>query len=945
MGSLSTLSWTAPWLLSAFVLLPAIWFLLRAAPPAPRRAPFPALFLLKGLSETKQTLQRTPLWLLILRLVITALIIIALAGPILNAPPPNEERGPLVLIVDNTYVAAPDWRGRQDAMRRAIASISQQDRPIYLTPTAPGLSPDAPIGPFTTEQARKALTRIMPEPFAADRMSALSRLPPSQDATDPSQISIADAEIRWLSDGAHSADAQQFSDVLSKLGALTVYKAETSAPILLKPVGAPQVTQQDANALIFEAERLQAEAPWRGQIVAAARDGRELGRALLDFPIGVSKTNANLRLPLALRNDLASVRIEGVASAAATRLIDARERRALIGFRKADTAGADNLLNGAYYVRKALTPYASFVSDSIVNLVQSDATVIVLDDAGRLRDDEVRTLKKWIEAGGVLLRFAGPTLAEAAQSDADELQTKSSRAEQFSALLPAPLRGGGRAFGGALSWDAPQPIGDFNPNGPFADLPVPTDVSVQRQVLAEPSGATANATWASLADGTPIVTGARLGAGAIVLFHVTATPTWSDLPISGVFIDMLRRLTALSAIAPQEVNAPSSEKQKAEQRFVALRRLTGQGRLVAPRPNATPITLREAAQGPEPTRLPGLYGAPDAPIAVNAVNEQTTLKPLALERVTIAPYDKAAPQVLGAPLLAIALLLLAFDQLAALLLSGRLGRHATTLSLIVLAICINPISYTDAAAQNAAPLDPPITDKTIAAALNTRLAYVITGAPEIDQMSKSGLKALSKELFRRTAIEPAPPVGVDLEVDDLSVYPFLYWPIEAGAEAPSDAALSNLENFMRFGGLIVFDTRDDERAVSGLETPERQALREILLRLGAPPLIQMPQDHVLTRSFYLLEDLPGRMQNTPLWIQTAGARNDAVTPLIIGGRDWAGAWAADEFGRPLSPLSGGGLRAREMTYRAGVNIVMVALTGNYKADQVHTPILLKRLGR
>ncbi|MEQ8934814.1 MAG: DUF4159 domain-containing protein, partial [Amphiplicatus sp.] len=97
---------------------------------------------------------------------------------------------------------------------------------------------------------------------------------------------------------------------------------------------------------------------------------------------------------------------------------------------------------------------------------------------------------------------------------------------------------------------------------------------------------------------------------------------------------------------------------------------------------------------------------------------------------------------------------------------------------------------------------------------------------------------------------------------------------------------------------------------------------------------------------YLLDDLYGRMRNNPVWVQAAeSGPNDGVTPLIIGGRDWAGAWAADRYGQPMRPIARGGERARELSYRAGINIVMVAFTGNYKSDQVHTPILLERLGR
>ena len=151
---------------------------------------------------------------------------------------------------------------------------------------------------------------------------------------------------------------------------------------------------------------------------------------------------------------------------------------------------------------------------------------------------------------------------------------------------------------------------------------------------------------------------------------------------------------------------------------------------------------------------------------------------------------------------------------------------------------------------------------------------------------------------------------------------------------------------MRFGGLLLIDTRDDERAVGAGSTPEGQALQRILSELDIPPLRPVDDNHVLTRSFYLLNSLYGRNNNNPVWVEAdSSGSNDGVTALIIGGRDWAGAWAADSFGRPVRPMGTGGPRAREFAYRAGVNMVMVAFTGNYKSDQVHTPILLERLGK
>ncbi len=102
---------------------------------------------------------------------------------------------------------------------------------------------------------------------------------------------------------------------------------------------------------------------------------------------------------------------------------------------------------------------------------------------------ERERLDRWVREGGTLVRFAGPRLAE-----------------RQDPLLPVPLRAGERQLGGALSWERPQHLAPFPDHSPFAGLPVPAEVTVERQVLAEPSPRLAERTWARLADGTPLVT-------------------------------------------------------------------------------------------------------------------------------------------------------------------------------------------------------------------------------------------------------------------------------------------------------------------------------------------------------------------------------------------------------------------------------------------------------
>jgi len=244
------------------------------------------------------------------------------------------------------------------------------------------------------------------------------------------------------------------------------------------------------------------------------------------------------------------------------------------------------------------------------------------------------------------------------------------------------------------------------------------------------------------------------------------------------------------------------------------------------------------------------------------------------------------------------------------------------------------------AASRAQSQDP---DKlAIGAAGTTRLAYVVTGNSESDNISKSGLFGLSLVLAQRTAAELGSPIGVDLETDELAFFPILYWRVPPDEPPLSAAAEQHLGDYLKHGGMILFDTADQ----LGLGGSSAAALRGLLRDMDVPSLIPAPPDHVLTKAFYLLRDFPGRYVGGVLWVEQGEGRvNDGVSSVIIGSNDWAGAWAIDDGGRTLYATVPGGDRQRELAYRFGVNLVMYALTGNYKSDQVHVPAILERLGQ
>ena len=207
-------------------------------------------------------------------------------------------------------------------------------------------------------------------------------------------------------------------------------------------------------------------------------------------------------------------------------------------------------------------------------------------------------------------------------------------------------------------------------------------------------------------------------------------------------------------------------------------------------------------------------------------------------------------------------------------------------------------------------------------------------------------------------LEPGAPAGVDIESDELAFYPLIYWPIDPDSPMPSEAAIARIDAYMQQGGTVLFDTRDQYAAGFDPQDavgPATMRLRDILGSLNIPPLEPVPDDHVLTKSFYIMPAFPGRYDGSPLWVEaslntTSSAdrpvrTGDGVTPIMITANDFAGAWAVDANGDALLPTVPPNPLQRIYALRAGVNIMMYMLTGNYKSDQVHVPVLLERLGQ
>ena len=910
------LSFETPLALWGLLALPVIWWLLRFSPPRPQSIKFPPLRILLGLKQQEETPDKTPWWLLLLRLALAAVLILAVAHP------KNSEKsiiaqgsGPLLLIVDDGWAAAKNWPKRVEAMQTILIEAQNAGRVVMLAPTAPTVRPTS-LTEVAASDALNILRALQPQALSTDRSALLKRL--NDERPKPGQVI-------WLTDGLDSGSAQSFATGLSQQFGNTVSALQLPEDTTIA-LGKPTIDGSDIKVTVFQGTNSETKSIAQ----AIAGNGRVLSEAPIDFAAGNTAT-AKLVLPIELRNEIQSITINGQNHAGARQLLDDRWRRKSIAIQSGTALeAAQPLLSPLHYVTRALEPYGEIQEptnvDELKSALDAGLSMLVMADIGNIGQTNHDAILPWIEKGGVLLRFAGPHLA-ATNDD----------------LLPVKLREGDRNLGSALSWETPQAIQSFSDKSPFAGLVLDPKVTISRQILAEPDADLPDKTWASLGDGTPLVTATRKGKGFIILFHVTANADWSNLPLSGTFVDMLQRITDIAPAAGSNTASTASNDQT--NAFSLRLLLNGAGELVTPTVTIDAIQAKDFDSAKASAKTPpGIYALGNRERAINLDLKQTDLTPITNLRGGLTLQNITPPKStsFAASLFILAALLFLADTLAALILGGGLkmiSRSATAASLVFLVSGAFLFSPQDGRADD---------NSDVKATTETHLAFVKTGDAEIDQTSEQGLKGLGLIMADRTSAALGAPIGVNVETDELVFYPVLYWPVNEAAQPPNENGLARIDAYMKNGGTIVFDTRDAGTDF-GSGSANGDALKRILAKLDVPALEPVPEGHALTKSFYLLKDWPGRYEGGVLWVEAKNgenpAKSDGVSGIIIGSNDYAAAWALDENAVPLNAIVGGSDRQREYAFRVGVNIVMYALTGNYKTDQVHVPALLERLGQ
>ncbi len=426
---LGTLAFLNPWVLAGMAFLPVLWFLLRVTPPAPRLIVFPAAHFMLGLDAQKQVPSKTPWPILLLRILATALIILALARPVLNPGEAVMGSGPVRIVMDNSWSSAQTWRMQTLQAIDIIERAGRERRSLYIVTTAPEPGKTTPmmLGPLTKGEAESTLRGIKPLPWLSNYDEAATLLEGAREK--------ASIQSYWLSSGQREGSPDLFIRTLQSQGGLVfIEPSAIQRPVLLRP---DKAKAGEAAAMVEVNSGTPAGVPLSVQVLA--RDGKLIDSQ--DIVTDGSKIAFKVMfdLPSQLQNQVSRMQVAGRRSAGSTLLFDSGSYRRSVGI---TTSGGTEekaaLTDASYYIKRALEPFADVQETALGDLLEKDVSVIVLPDVGAMPPEELDELEGWVREGGLLIRFGGPNMTQG---------------DNF--LTPVVLGRGGRTMEGALGWDQP----------------------------------------------------------------------------------------------------------------------------------------------------------------------------------------------------------------------------------------------------------------------------------------------------------------------------------------------------------------------------------------------------------------------------------------------------------------------------------------------------------
>ena len=884
--------------LLGLALTPVIWIIVKSLPPVPKSFNFSSFFLLEKIDHDNSKNKKTPLWLVLFRTFLFILIVFFFSKPFLKNENSitGEKYEKYIIVADIGWSIAKDWDKFKEIVLAIGKEAEKNKKKIVFFHSKLVSYKEARIF-NTSDYLNNYLENISPLPVQL-KSSSLNKLIKKDNFFKNSQVFFISSKFDFIN------FADQFKSINNLKNRNNNYHFINPVETILI-IKSIKITQDKIKCEIFRLGKNKFKQDFFLKIETVNKE--VIYRNAHTIKKNKNIEIINLSFPIEIINQIESIRLVGQNHAGAKYYFDDFSKKKNIAIlTNNEFYNQSPLLSPIYYIKKSLHPKHTIKIEKIENIINQDYSTIIIPGKIKIPNELNDRLNKWLLEGGTLIRFAEEGMVG-----------------KYSSFLPyQETYSRIRYIDSQLTINNKLIISAFEKDSIFYGIEIPRDINFNKQLIFEVNSEQVNI-LAKLNDNTPLVSMKKFGDGEIILFHIGANNDWSNLPISSLFSDILNRVLLFSKNSKSyNLNNLNLNKE-----------IDGFGNLITPKrivsiDNFEKLkTLKPSIENP-----PGKYENNQISIFLNLATNITDYTTEKNNSIVDTSYSFETSRDLSPTILKIILSMFILDILITIMIKNNVSylrifarKKGLLVFIIFFLACIK--------------IDNVIANQTY-------LAYIKINNNQINKVSAIGLENIRNLLETRTSINAKGVIGLDIKSDNIFSYPFIYWPLTRNLLDIKKPEIIKIKNYLNNGGIIVFDVIEFSRDTFNLKEKKFQNIRNFLYDIGADELSLIPEDHTLTKSFYLLSKFPGKWDNKILFIENSNLEyKDGVSSIILGFNDWAKAWAIDKNNIPLFPVVPGGERQRELSYRFGINIAMYALTGNYKSDQIHLKSILKRLNK
>ena len=890
------ISFDYPYLLFFALFLPFIWNFLKTSPPLPNLKKFPAIVFLAKKKSLDQTPKKISYPIVILRFMILIFLIVGFSQPQINRANNNQIQN--LIILDNSWLSGTSWIDRKQKIVELIRSQESELNNFSIITTT-----EFSEGNFFNLNNKKPseiiefISSLEPLSWEPNYSLLHEQLKENKKIYD---------NIYWFTEPLIDKDKDILHSYLSKKNLKIIKSSETKILPIVK------FSQKKNNTYEFVISH-PLNVFSKGVIDSFDKEKKLLYRVSYEEKSikknGMFFTKILINIPISISNKINYFQLNKINSSATKMYLSKIQTKKTLGIVSINQNEKSLKFNsGNYFVDKALGNKFETKKNSLENLINMKLKLLFIDDLLLINKKIDSKIISWVKKGGTLIKFGGTNMIN---SILDE--SESSFKNNFS------LTGRIISVDSQLSLKKSLKISNISVNSPLYGLQVPDEVRVKQYIESQPSITSKKINvWLSLENGTPLISSISLQKGKIIFFHIPSNATWSNLPLSYFFLEIIERI----------VNQTQGDKLKKDKILKPFLNLNAMGELIKPSAQSLNIDkkIEKDSIKVNYNYPPGLYKDNENFYALNQSDNllYTFRINKDFDNQNFQEITSNRTLNFGPFFLISAFFLFFLDTLVTLFLRQLLKIEKTKFFLVTVVL----IFYSS---------NPYSKSFDIEKVMSNKIGYIVTGDDKVDKVTHNGLKVLSKFISNKTAAIFSEPTPIDLKEDKLLYYPIIYWTTDSDQKVLP----KKIRRFLNDGGLLLIDCKLDE--LNFMINKCLDSFQKLLKNNQIGQFKEIDEKHAMSKSFYIINNFPGR-KNNPIYFATTELGDfDNTASVIIGNNDWVGAWAKNENNEFLFSLLQNDLKQRNVSFKFGVNLLIYSLTGNYKTDQVHIPEFLKRI--